>query len=141
MFIHIYTSELIIILSGRQNYHIRSTYPTFASVLFRYIKECFSLFVFLPFCIFAFLSFCLFVFLSLSFCHHYHSHGVHIYYHTKFCSNPTIFKFYHTFYHKFYHKFYCKQLPLPPNLQSKMPKSMDGINSLPKSIILLMFLN
>ena len=27
------------------------------------------------------------------------------------------------------------------NLQFEMPKSMDGINSLPKSIILLMFLN
>ena len=71
----------------------------------------FCLFAFLPFCLFVFLSFCLFAFLSfcifafLSFCHHYHNQGVHIYYHTNFCSDPTIFQFYHTFHHIFYHKF------------------------------------
>ena len=58
---------------------------------------------FFLFCLFVFLSFCLFAFLS--FCHHYHNYRVHIYYHTNFCSNPTIFQFYHTFYHTFYHKF------------------------------------
>ena len=31
---------------------------------------------------------------------HYHNWGVNIYYHTNFCSNPTIFIFYHIFYHK-----------------------------------------
>ena len=49
-------------------------------------------FVFLSFCPFVFLScfpFCLFAFMFfLSFCHHYHNHGVNIYYHTNFCSNP-----------------------------------------------------
>ena len=54
----------------------------------------FVFFVFLSFCLFvflSFLSFCLFIFLS--FCHHYHNHVVNIYYHTNFCSNPTIFQF------------------------------------------------
>ena len=77
----------------------------------------FRLFIFLPFCI---LSYCLFVFLSffpfcifvfLSLCH---NHGVHIYYHTNFCSNQTIFQFYHTFYHTFYQTNYLKPLPLSP---------------------------
>ena len=45
---------------------------------------------------------------------HYHNWGVNIYYHTNFCSNPTIFQFYHTFYHTCYHKFYHKPLPLSP---------------------------
>ena len=66
----------------------------------------FDLFVVVVLFVF-FLSFCLFVFLS--FCHHYHNHRVHIYYHTNFCSNPTIFQFYHKFYHKFTtnHYHYC----------------------------------
>ena len=41
---------------------------------------------------------------------HYHNQGVNIYYHTNFCSNLTMFKFYHKFYHN--HKFYHKPLPL-----------------------------
>ena len=32
---------------------------------------------------------------------HYHNWGVNIYYHTNFCSNPTICQFYHTFYNTF----------------------------------------
>ena len=71
--------------------------------------------LFLSFCLFlclsVFLSFCLFVFLS--FCHHYHNHWVNIYYHTNFCSNPTIFQFYHTFHHK--------PLPLLPPTHSPPP--------------------
>ena len=54
----------------------------------------FFFFFFFFFCLFVFLSFYLFVFLPfffLSFCHYYHNHGVHIYYHTNYCSNPTIF--------------------------------------------------
>ena len=42
---------------------------------------------------------------------HNHNWGVNIYYYTNFCSNPTIFQFYHKFYHIFYHKFYHKLLP------------------------------
>ena len=57
--------------------------------------SCFSFFVL--FCLF--LSFFLLV-VFLPFCHHYHNHGVNIYYHTNFCSNLTIFQFYHTFHHK-----------------------------------------
>ena len=38
-----------------------------------------------------------------------------VFYHTNFCSNPTIFQFhhniYHNIYHKFYHIFYHKLLP------------------------------
>ena len=37
------------------------------------------------------------------------------YYHTNFCSNLTIFQFYHTFNHTFYHKFYHKPLPVLPS--------------------------
>ena len=72
--------------------------------IFEFLSFCLSAFLsfclsaFLPFCPFVFLPFCLFVFLS--FCHHYHNHGVNIYYHTNFCSNRTIFQFYHTFHHK-----------------------------------------
>ena len=90
----------------------------------------FCLFVFLSFCLVAFLSFCLFVCLSfylfifLSFCDHYHNHGVHIYYHTNFCSNPTIFQFYHTFYHTFYHK--LLQLLPPTPMTFSVPKRNTG---------------
>ena len=85
----------------------------------------FCLFAFLPFLPFAFLSFCLFALLQfslfdlLSYClfvflHYLHFClllfclfvFVHIYYHTNFCSNPTIFQF--------YQKFYLKPLPLLP---------------------------
>ena len=58
----------------------------------------FSLFSLFSLFLLSFLSFCLFVFLS--FCHHYHNHRVNIYYHTHFCSNLTIFQFYHTFHYK-----------------------------------------
>ena len=51
-----------------------------------------SLIVLLSYCLFVFLSFCLF-----TLCH---NHGVHIYYQTNFCYNPTNFQCYHTFYHK-----------------------------------------
>ena len=54
----------------------------------------FVFFVFLRFCLFAFLPFCLFsfcIFAFLPFCYHYHNHGVHIYYHTNFYSNPIFF--------------------------------------------------
>ena len=61
--------------------------------IFSFFLSFFCLFVFFVF-FFVFLSFCIFVFLSfLSFCHHYHNHVVNIYYHTNFCSNPTIFQF------------------------------------------------
>ena len=53
-----------------------------------YIFLAFWLFIFLPFCHFAFYLFEIFGFLS--FCHHYHNHRVHIYYHTNCCSNLTI---------------------------------------------------
>ena len=43
---------------------------------------------------------------------HYHNQGVNIYYHTNFCSNPTMFEFYQNVYHN--HKFYYIQLPLSP---------------------------
>ena len=66
-----------------------------------------SFFVFFYFCLFChfclviFFCCCYIFFLSfLSFSHHYHNHGVNIYYHTNLCSNPTIFQFYHTFHHK-----------------------------------------
>ena len=42
----------------------------------------FCLFVFLPF-----FAFCLFTFLPFSFLYFCHNRGVHIYYHTNFCSN------------------------------------------------------
>ena len=72
-------------------------------------------FVFFLFFFIVFVSFCIFVFLSfLFFCHHYHNHVVNIYYHTNFCSNLTIFQFYHTFYYTCYHNFYHKPLPLSP---------------------------
>ena len=47
---------------------------------------------------------------------HYHNRGVNIYYHTNFCSNPTMFQFYHKLYRTFYqnHKFDHKPLPLSP---------------------------
>ena len=44
---------------------------------------------------------------------HYHNWGVNIYYHTNFCSNPTIFQFYHKFYHTF----------LPQILQQILPQT------------------
>ena len=53
---------------------------------------------------------------------HYHNWGVNIYYNTNFCSNPTIFQFYHTFYHKFYHK----PLPLLPPTTFSVPKRNTG---------------
>ena len=81
---------------------------TFLSFLSFCLFLSLCLFVFFVFFVFlSFLSFCLFCllvflvfFVLLSFCHHYHNHGINIYYHTNFCSNPTIFKFYHTFHHK-----------------------------------------
>ena len=66
-----------------------------------------------------FFFFFFFFFFFLSFCHQYHNHRVHIYYHANFCSNPTIFQLYHTFYcifyHKFYHKCYHQPLPILPH--------------------------
>ena len=59
------------------------------------VLECGSSVLCLFFTFLSFLSFCLFCLFVT-----YHNHGVHIYYHTNFCSNPTIFQFYHTFYHK-----------------------------------------
>ena len=68
----------------------------FSFFLFAFFSFC--LLTFLSFCHFVFLTFCVFVFLY--FCHHYHTHRVHIYYHTNFCSNPKKIQFNHTFYHK-----------------------------------------
>ena len=47
----------------------------------------------------------------LPFCHH--NPGVNMYFHTNFCSNLTIFQFYHTFHHK--------PLPLLPPPQPSPP--------------------
>ena len=73
---------------------------------------------FLSVCLFVFSPFCLFGFLSFS--HHYHNHGVNIYYHTICCSNPTIFQFYYTLHHK-----PLPLLTLPPTTFS-VPKRNPG---------------
>ena len=65
----------------------------------------------------------------MSFCHHYHKHGVNIYYHTNFCSNLTIFQFYHKIYHTFLPHILPQILPQTTTTNTPARRRRSGLGS------------